>query len=202
MLMEHAVDGATAGAVISRDRSQAVAVLPIAQDGFAVEIERRPSDATSFEARPAHAAADALDDEGPFQLGDRADDDGDGAAQWAAGVEVLAEADELDAEAIHLVEDFEQVPRRPGDTIATPDQQDVEAAAAGILHELIETRPAGLHTGDLVRVLLEDSVATLSCHLAEIAHLAQRALIVRAYPRIDGSAFHSSPQAPAPSFAR
>ena len=66
---------------------------------------------------------------------------------------VLAEADELDVEPVQLVEHFEEVPDRSGDPIEGPDQDDIEAAAAGIAHQLIETRPLRLGAADPVGVL-------------------------------------------------
>jgi len=69
------------------------------------------------------------------------DDHDDGAAQRAARVDLLAEADELDAERVQLVEYLEEVPGGAGDAIAGPDQHDIEAAAAGIPHQIIQTGP-------------------------------------------------------------
>ena len=91
-----------------------------------------------------------------FEFGDRSDDDDDGAAQRAARVDLLAEADELDVEPVQLVEHFEEVPGRAGDAIAGPDQDDIEAAAAGIPHQVIQTGPARLRAGDPVGDLRDD----------------------------------------------
>jgi hypothetical protein len=49
-----------------------------------------------------------LDDQIAFKLGDGADDDHDRAAQRAACVDLFAEADELDVQAIQLIEDLEE----------------------------------------------------------------------------------------------
>jgi|SRR5579862_1783234 len=65
-----------------------------------------------------------------------------------------------------------------------PDQQDLEAAEAGILHELIESRRAGLHSGYSVGVRLDDIVATLSCHLLQVIELGLGMLIDRRHPHI------------------
>ena len=88
-----------------------------------------------------------------FQLSDGADDDHDGTAQRAAGIDIFPEADELYFEAVQLIEHFEEVPGGSGDTIAGPDQDNIEAATAGIGHHLIQSRPFGLRAGDPVGVL-------------------------------------------------
>jgi hypothetical protein len=50
----------------------------------------------AFKAGAPHAGAHPLDDQVALELGDGADDDDQGAPQWAAGVDLLAETDELD----------------------------------------------------------------------------------------------------------
>ena len=76
---------------------QAHAGSAIANDAGTVDLERPAADVAAFEPGPAHAGPDPLDDQVAFELGDGADDDHHGAAQRSAGVDVLAEADELDA---------------------------------------------------------------------------------------------------------
>ncbi len=144
----------------------------------------------AFQARPSHAAADALDDQGSFELCDGTDDDDDGAAQRAARVDLLAEADELDAEPVELVEHFEEVPCRSGDPIAGPDQHHIEAAAAAVPHQFIEARPACFHAGDLVGDLPDYLIAALGGHLAEIVELGLGMLIDGRDPHIQDGAFH------------
>ena len=61
------------------------------------------------------------------------------AAQRTARVDVLAEADVLDVEVVQLVEHLEEVPHRARDSIRGPDQDGVEAAAAGVGHDGIQT---------------------------------------------------------------
>jgi len=74
---EHAIDGGPADVVIPGDRAQAVAMLPVAQDGFAIEIECRTADVPAFEPGPAHAGANSLHDQIAFELGDGSDDHDD-----------------------------------------------------------------------------------------------------------------------------
>ncbi len=67
------------------------------------------ADVPAFEPGSAHAGAHSLDDQVAFELGDRTDDDDDGPAQRAGRVDLFAEADELDIDAVQLVQDFEEV---------------------------------------------------------------------------------------------
>ena len=97
MFVDDAVYGGPGDAVSFGDLAQALSALAIAKDGFTIEIERPAADVTSFEPGAPHAGAHPLDDQVAFEFGDGADDDDDGPAQRAAGVDLLAEADELDA---------------------------------------------------------------------------------------------------------
>ena len=92
MCVEHTVDGGAGDAVSASDLSQAHAMLVIPQDGIEVQVERQ--------AGAPHAGTNPLDDQVAFQFRDGADDDHYGAAQWSAGIDLFAEADELDVEPI------------------------------------------------------------------------------------------------------
>ena len=74
-----------------------------------VEIERFPSDVPAFEFGPPHTCPHPLDDEAALEFSDCTDDDHNGPAEWAAGVDLFAEADELDIQTIQLVQHFEEV---------------------------------------------------------------------------------------------
>lgn len=69
----------------------------------------RAADVAAFQLGPAHAAPHPFHDQVALQLGDGADDDHHGAAQRAARVDVLPEADELDVEVVHLIQHLQQV---------------------------------------------------------------------------------------------
>jgi len=109
VLSKHALDGRGGDAIVFGDPAQAVALAAITPDGGMIENQGISSDVASFETGPPHAGADPLDNKVAFQLRDGADDDGEGTAQRAAGVDLLAEADELDVEPVQLVEHFEEV---------------------------------------------------------------------------------------------
>src|SRR5665213_3364439 len=106
-------------------------------DGRLIENKRLTSDLAPFELGAAHACPHALDDEAALQFSDGPDDDYNGPAQRSAGVDLFAEADELDVQPVQLVQDFEEVLNRPGDPVRSPDQDDIEATAAGIVHQLV-----------------------------------------------------------------
>ena len=54
------MNGCSRDAVLPGDLSDGAAATAVAEDALAIEIERRPSDVDSLEARPAHAAADQM----------------------------------------------------------------------------------------------------------------------------------------------
>jgi hypothetical protein len=131
----------------------------------------------ALELCPPHAGADPLDNQVSFQLRDRPDDHHDGAAQGPAGVDLLAEADELDAEPVQFVQHFKEVLHRAGNPVRGPDQDHIEVAAAGVPHQVVEAGPPGLRAGDSVGVLMDDLEAALSGHLPEIKELGLGMLV-------------------------
>src|ERR1700746_2315237 len=106
--------------MIPGDLAKAPAPTAIATDGLMIQHKPSASDVTSFELGAPHAGAHPLDDQVAFKLGDRPDDDHDGTSQWSARVDLFAEADELDVEPVQLIENFEEVLDRPGDSIGCP----------------------------------------------------------------------------------
>jgi len=166
------------------DLAQALAALAVAEDSFAIDGDGLPADVPALEPGAPHAGAHPLDDQVAFKLRDRTDDDDDSPAQRAGRIDRLAEADELDVEAIELVQDLEEVPGRACDAITGPDQDDVELTAAGIPHQVAEPWSAGLHPADPVRVLVDDLITTLRGHLAQIVQLGLRVLVDAGDPRI------------------
>src|SRR5579863_6176085 len=94
-LAQHLADQGAADQVGAGDLSEAQSSLAIAYDGGAVDEAGTASDRAAFELCAAHAGLDPLDDEIAFEFGHRRDDNHHGAAERAAGVQVLAEAGEL-----------------------------------------------------------------------------------------------------------
>lgn len=62
-------------------------------------------------------------------------------------------------------------------SVRRPDQDDLESAASGIGHHLIEPWPLRLGAGNPICVLLGDLVVALCSHLAKVMQLALRVLI-------------------------
>ena len=143
------------------DLAEALASSPITKHRSPIYIQWPAADVPAFEPGPAHAGPDPFDDQVALELGDGADDDHDGAAQRAARVDLLAEADELDVQVVELVEHLQEVADGPGDPVRGPDQHDLEPAAASIPKQFIETRPTRLGPGDPVGVLADDLKTTL-----------------------------------------
>ncbi len=100
--------GGFRNAVSAGDLAEAQAALTITADGSVVEFERPAPDGTPFQPGSAHAGLDPFDDQAALELRDGADDDDQSAAQRSAGIDVLAEADELDVQPVQLVKDLEQ----------------------------------------------------------------------------------------------
>lgn len=156
---------------------QAHAAGTVSQDRFAIDLKRCTADPPAFQSGAPHTGTDTLDDQVALELGDGTDDDHDRSAEWTAGVNVLSEADELDAEMVQLVEYFEIVTDRTGDAIAGPDHDDIELAAAGVGQQLIESWTPGLRAADFVRVFVDDLEAALLGELAQVIELGFGMLI-------------------------
>ena len=152
----------------SGDLSNALATLTILLDGGTVQYQGSSADSLAVQAGAPQAGADPLDDETAFELSDGADNDHDCAAQWAAGIDIFPEADELYFQAVQLIEHFEEVPGGTGDPIAGPDEHNVESAAAAIGYRQVESRSFGLDAADPVCVLVADLIAALSGHLMQV----------------------------------
>jgi hypothetical protein len=83
------------------DLAKALAMLAVSLDGGVVQDQRISADVLAFKAGAPHAGAHPLDDQVTFQFGNCADDDHDGPAQRAAGIDIFPEADVLDLEPVN-----------------------------------------------------------------------------------------------------
>src|ERR1019366_5369466 len=143
-LFEQATDRSAGDPVGLRDVGQTVAAGAVSEDSNPIDLEWTPSDMPALQPGAAHPCPHPFDDEVTLEFGDRSDDDDDGPPQRAAGVEVLAEADELYIQPVELVPHFREVPHGPGDPVRGPHQDYLETAAAGIPKQVIEARPTSL----------------------------------------------------------
>src|ERR1035441_5214868 len=121
LLTEHAVDGGAGHKVALCQLAQALPVLPAAEDRGSIEDQGFATDVPAFELSASHYGAHPLDDQAAFQFCDCTDDDHNGPAERAAGIDLFPEADELDIQSVQFIEHFEEVLHRPGDPIGSPD---------------------------------------------------------------------------------
>ena len=169
---------------------ETLTALPILKDGVAIESQRLTSDVPAFEFCAAHPGPYPLDDQVALELGDGPDDDHNGPAQRSAGVDLLAEAYELDVEPVQLVEHFQEVFHRPGDPVRSPDQDDIELTPAGVPHQGIESRTLGFGSADPVGILFDDLIAALLSHLTQVIELGFGVLIEGRDSHVEGGALH------------
>src|SRR5512142_2221998 len=160
------------------------------EHGCAVDVEGAPADAAPLQLCAAHSGLDALDDEVPFQLGDRADDDGNRAAQWTTRVYVFPERDELNVGMVQLVDDLQEMARRACDAIARPNHHHVEPAAASIMQQFIQPWTLGLDSADAVRIFRHDLETTLRGQTAQVVQLCLGMLVNGRNPKIKAGALH------------
>ena len=85
-------------------------LLAVTMDGGSIEHQSFPSDVPAFELGPPHPGAHSLDDQTALQFSDRPDDDYNRPAQRSAGVDLLAEADELGVQPVQFIQQLEKVP--------------------------------------------------------------------------------------------
>ncbi len=82
MLAQHPMDGGATDYVGFRQFSQALAILPAAEDGGSIENQCLPSDMSPLELGPPHAGAHMLDHRVAFEFSDGADDHDNRPTQW------------------------------------------------------------------------------------------------------------------------
>jgi hypothetical protein len=137
-----------------------------------VDIEWAATDVPAFEPSPSHSRPHSLDNQRSFQLGDGRDDHDDGAAQRAAGIKLLPEADVLDVQPVQFIQHFQEVTHTPGQAIASPDQDNIEAAAAGIGQHPVQPGPPGPGAANaVIDILLHDLKPALLGYLLKIVKL-------------------------------
>ena len=106
------------------------------------------------------------------------------------GVDIFAEADELDLYMIEFVQDLEEVADGAGQAVESPDHDNLEPAMPGIGHQLVEAGALRLGAADLVGVLLDDLVTALLGQLAQVVKLRLRVLIEGGDAEVQGRALH------------
>jgi hypothetical protein len=130
----------------------------------------------AFQFRSSHSRLDSFDDQAAFQLGNRSDDYDHRTTQWPARVDVFSKADEFYAQAVQLIEDFQEMAHTPGYSVERGDENDVEAVPSGIGQKLVETGTPRFRAGNNIGVLVHDLVSALLRHLSEVEQLRFRML--------------------------
>jgi hypothetical protein len=105
----------------------------IAYNLFTVDVQWGSANAAPFELRPAHTGADAFDDQRTFEFRNRGDDDDNRSTEWPFCVDRLALGNELDAKLVQLIEHLQKMLRASRQTVAAPDQDDVESMPVRVL---------------------------------------------------------------------
>jgi hypothetical protein len=104
----------------------------VTDDRATIDIERGSAYAAAIKLGSAHARSDTFDDQRPFKLCHRRDDDHNGATERAIRVDRFALRQELDAEVVQLIEDLQEVLRTSGEAVAGPYENDIEAMAVRV----------------------------------------------------------------------
>ena len=120
-------------------------------------------------------------------LGDSGDDGEHGLPQRRAGVDLLAEGDELDAEVAEDVERLDKVAHRAADAVEGRDHHHVDLAGLHGREEPVEGRPPVADAGDPLIDKLDGLPAPSRDVFSEVAQLRLARLVGRAHAGIDGA---------------
>lgn len=115
------------------------------------------------------AGLDSLGDDVAFELGHGADDGEHCFAQGSRGVDVFPIGDKVDAEGFKFLEGVDEVLRASGKPVEPPNEDRVELALAGFVHEEVELGAGGNGAGDsVIDVFLVEGEAALLGVVAQI----------------------------------
>ena len=136
-----------------------------------VHLHLRPAAVLPRRLRPAHPGDHALVGGLALQLADGGDDREHRAPHRRRGVHLLAQREEVDAQAPELVEGDREVLRRAGEAVEPPHSDQVKPAGAGVGHHPVEGGAAVLGAGDTIVDVLGGGPAPLSGDLAKLLEL-------------------------------
>ncbi len=188
MLLEHAVDGGAGDKVALRQLAETVAPLTVPQDSVAIKNKWFTSDVAAFELGPPHGRTRSMmrlrssSAMAPMMTTT--------ARPTAAGVDLLAEADELDVEPAEFVSTSRKCRTDRAMRSEAQTRTTSKRPAAGVAHHGVESRTLSFGSTDSVGILLDDLIATLLGHLAEVIELGLGVLIEGRDSHIEGGAFH------------
>ena len=108
------------------------------------------------------------------------------------GVEPLRDGDEPNSAGLQLLNAVEAIDQRAAEAVELPDQHAVEQPAAGVGHELVQARPAGLLAADDVVVRLNQFPAHARGVVGEFGQLQVGVLVGGGDADVDGR-LHAAP---------
>lgn len=123
--------------MLFRNEGEAETGSSVTDDCATIDIERGSAYAAAIQLGSTHACTDTFDDQGTLQLCHRRDNDYDRATERAVGVDRFALRQKLDAEVVQFVENLEEVFCTPGEAVARPDQDDIEAMPVGVTQQSV-----------------------------------------------------------------
>jgi hypothetical protein len=123
--------------VLLSNQGEAETGSSVTDDRATIDIERGSAYAAAIKLGSAHARSDTFDDQRPFKLCHRRDDDHNGATERAVRVDRFALGQELDAEVVQFVEHLQEVLGAPGQAVTRPDQDDVETMSVCVLQQAV-----------------------------------------------------------------
>jgi hypothetical protein len=134
-----------------------------------VNTERRTSESLAFHSRPSHSGFDALDDQRPFEFGNRANQRDEHPTYRAACVDGFACGYEFNFEVAQFINDFEKILRAPGNPIERSDQDNRKLSTLCVGHHGVQPRTPRLRAGDSpVAILSADLKASLRRKVTEV----------------------------------
>jgi hypothetical protein len=172
------------------DLAQTQAAFPAIQYPLTVNPQRRAPDLPSFHPRPPHTRLDSFDYGLPLDLRDCAHDDDHRPTERASGVDVLSQADKLDAEMIQFVEHFQEVADVSRYPVERGHEHNVKAAASRVRQKLVKSGPLRFRAANGVGVLADDLESPLRCQLPQVENLVFEMLVGRRNSGINRGSFH------------
>lgn len=118
--------------MLSCDLRQGHSIKAVTNDLLPVDIQRCTPNLSSLKACSPHACLDSLDDGLPLDLSNRSDDNYHRSTKWATGVNVLPQADELNAKVVEFVENFQEVAHIPSNSVERRHEHNIKAPTTSI----------------------------------------------------------------------
>ncbi len=138
-----------------------------------------------------HACFDAFGDKGAFKLGEGGEDAEDEFSLWGRGVDVLLKRNEVNAEVSELVEGVDECLGRTGESVVSPDEDDVHLSLAYVVEEALVVGAIFIRARGVVNVFVDDVEPSTTGVLPQLQKLGfgVLAFVEGGDPGVDGDAF-------------